>query len=71
MKYKSKSHKALFTVGSQDINEWFIDSRSSSHMTPYIENLDQPIIHEGVDQVTVGNKNIISIAQSIVCQTYL
>lgn len=33
-------------------------------MTSYIGILDQPITHEGDDQVTVGNENTISIGHS-------
>lgn len=54
----------MFTTRNQDSNEWFIDSEESSHMTPYIENLDQALTHKGVEQVTVGNGNIISITYS-------
>lgn len=33
-------------------------------MTPYIENLNYPVMHEGYSQVTVGNGKNIFIAHS-------
>lgn len=62
LQYSSPSHKVLFTVENQNGDDWFINSGASSHMTPYIENLEHLVIHEGEAQVTIGDEYALPIA---------
>lgn len=39
-------------------NEWILDTGATSHLTPHLENIQQPLDYLGSEQVTVGNGSI-------------